>query len=84
MIIQDLGKSIEEYKARLVTVDSIIALHRAEFTGRGTLAERQQRLNIILHKLSRLAEVHNIAYVKTSERSDALGSKFGSLGGFHL
>jgi len=34
-IIQDLGKSIEEYRAKLVIVDSIIALH----TGRGTLAE---------------------------------------------
>ena len=44
-------------------VDSIIALHRAEITGRETLAERQQRLNLMLHKLSRLAEVHNIAVV---------------------
>jgi DNA repair protein RadA len=67
VIIQNLGKSIEEYKAKLVMVDSIIALHRAEFTGRGTLAERQQRLNIILHKLSRLAEVHNIAVVVTNQ-----------------
>ena len=41
VIIQNLGKSIEEYKAKLVIVDSIIALHRAEFTGRGTLADRQ-------------------------------------------
>jgi DNA repair protein RadA len=67
VIIQELGKSIEEYKAKLVIVDSIIALHRAEFTGRGTLAERQQRLNIMLHKLSRLAEVHNIAIVVTNQ-----------------
>ncbi|MGA9149202.1 MAG: DNA repair and recombination protein RadA [Candidatus Nitrosopolaris sp.] len=67
IIIQDLGKSIEEYKAKLVIVDSIIALHRAEFIGRGTLAERQQRLNIMLHKLSRLAEVHNIAVVVTNQ-----------------
>jgi DNA repair protein RadA len=67
VIIQNLGKSIEEYKAKLVMVDSIIALHRAEFTGRGTLAERQQRLNIMLHKLSRLAEVHNIAVVVTNQ-----------------
>jgi DNA repair protein RadA len=67
MIIQDLGKSIEEYKAKFMMVDSIIALHRAEFTGRGTLAERQQRLNIMLHKLNRLAEVHNIAVVVTNQ-----------------
>src|SRR5215472_6093856 len=67
MIIQDLGKSIEEYRTKLVIVDSIIALHRAEFTGRGTLAERQQRLNMMLHKLSRFAEVHNIAVVVTNQ-----------------
>jgi DNA repair protein RadA len=67
MIIQDLGKSIEEYKAKLVIVDSIIALHRAEFIGRATLAERQQRLNMMLHKLSRLAEVCNIAVVVTNQ-----------------
>ncbi|MGB6592197.1 MAG: DNA repair and recombination protein RadA [Candidatus Nitrosopolaris sp.] len=67
VIIQKLGKSIEEYKAKIVIVDSIIALHRAEFTGRGTLADRQQRLNIMLHKLTRLAEVHNIAVVITNQ-----------------
>jgi DNA repair protein RadA len=67
LIIQNLGKSIQEYKARLVIVDSIISLHRAEFTGRGTLADRQQRLNIMLHKLIRLAEIYNIAIVVTNQ-----------------
>jgi DNA repair protein RadA len=43
-LIRSLGKYIEEYKAKLVIVDSIISLHRAEYTGRETLAERQQRL----------------------------------------
>jgi DNA repair protein RadA len=36
LVIQNLGKSIQEYKAKLVVVDSIISLHRAEFTGRDT------------------------------------------------
>jgi DNA repair protein RadA len=65
----EVGKSIGEYKVKLVIVDSysVIALHRAKFTGRGTLADRQQRLNIILHKLNRLAEVHNIAVVVTNQ-----------------
>ena len=67
LIIQNLRKSIQEYKAKLVIVDSIISLHRAEFTGRGTLADRQQRLNIMLHKLIRLAEVYNIAVVVTNQ-----------------
>jgi DNA repair protein RadA len=67
LIIQNLGKSIQDYNARLVIVDSIIALHRAEFAGRETLADRQQRLNIMLHKLTRLAEVYNIAVVITNQ-----------------
>ncbi|MGC2309017.1 MAG: ATPase domain-containing protein, partial [Nitrososphaeraceae archaeon] len=50
LIIKDLGKYINQFNAKLVVIDSIISLHRAEFTGRGTLADRQQRLNSILHK----------------------------------
>jgi len=48
MIIQDLRKSIEEED--LVMVEYHCA-RQTEFTGRRTLAERQQRL-IMLHKLS--------------------------------
>jgi DNA repair protein RadA len=66
-VIRSLAKYIEQYKARLVIIDSIISLHRAEFAGRETLSERQQRLNIILHKLIRLAEIYNIAVVYTNQ-----------------
>ncbi len=67
LIIHHLGKSIQEYRAKLVLVDSLISLHRAEFVGRETLAERQQKLNAMLHKLTRLAEIHNIAVVVTNQ-----------------
>ncbi len=77
LIIQNLGKSIQNYKAKLVIVDSIISLHRAEFTGRGTLADRQQRLNIMLHKLLRLAEVYNIAIVVTNQVQSQPDNFFG-------
>jgi DNA repair protein RadA len=66
-VIRSLAKYIEQYKARLVIIDSIISLHRAEFAGRETLAERQQRLNTTLHKLIRLAEVYNVAVVYTNQ-----------------
>jgi DNA repair protein RadA len=66
-VVRSLAKYIEQHKARLVIIDSIISLHRAEFPGRETLAERQQRLNIILHKLIRLAEIYNIAVVYTNQ-----------------
>ena len=48
LIIRDLGGYLNKFKAKLVVIDSIISLHRAEFSGRGTLADRQQRLNSIL------------------------------------
>jgi DNA repair protein RadA len=81
-IIKNLGKSIKQYKAKLVIVDSIISLHRAEFPGRETLAERQQRLNIMLHKLLRLAEVYNIAVVLTNQVQSQPDNSFGGSSGF--
>ena len=82
-VIRTLAKYIEQYKARLVIIDSIISLHRAEFSGRKTLAERQQRLNMMLHKLIRLAEIYNIAVVYTNQvqaQPDAfLGNGFDSM-----
>ena len=66
-IIDDLDKSIEQYNAKMVIIDSIISLHRAEFSGRGTLAERQQRLGKMLNKLRRYADIYNIAVVITNQ-----------------
>jgi DNA repair protein RadA len=66
-IIDDLDKSIEQYNAKLVIIDSIISLHRAEFSGRGTLAERQQRLGKMLNRLRRYADIYNIAVVITNQ-----------------
>jgi DNA repair protein RadA len=78
LIINNLGKSIEEYNARLVIVDSIISLHRAEFSGRETLAERQQRLAKMLNKLRKYADVYNIAIVITNQViSSPQSSQFG-------
>jgi DNA repair protein RadA len=67
LVIKSLGEIVEKHSIRLVVVDSIISLHRAEFSGRGTLAERQQRLNSIIHRLLRVAEVYNIAAVVTNQ-----------------
>lgn len=66
-VVNNLDKSIEQYNAKLVIVDSIISLHRAEFSGRETLAERQQRLGKMLNKLRRYADIYNIAVVITNQ-----------------
>ncbi|PVU90330.1 hypothetical protein BB561_004919 [Smittium simulii] len=56
---------------RLLVVDSIIALFRTDFTGRGELSERQQKLNIFLARLARIAEEFNVAvYITNQIQSD--------------
>jgi DNA repair protein RadA len=77
LIIKNLGKYVDDFKAKLVIIDSIISLHRAEFAGRGTLADRQQRLNSMLHKIIRLAEIYNIAIVITNQVQSSPDTFFG-------
>ena len=67
VLIDNLPKFIEQYNAKLVIIDSIISLHRAEFSGRGTLSERQQRLGKMLNKLRRYADIYDIAVVITNQ-----------------
>jgi len=46
---------------KLLIIDSLTAHFRAEFSGRGQLADRQQRLNRYIHNLMKIAETHNLA-----------------------
>ncbi|OMJ21466.1 Meiotic recombination protein DMC1/LIM15-like protein [Smittium culicis] len=48
-------------------VDSIIALFRTDFTGRGELSERQQKLNTFLARLTRISEEFNVAVFITNQ-----------------
>jgi RecA/RadA recombinase len=77
LIVKDLGRVIEPNKAKLVILDSAVAHYRAEFLGRGTLAERQQRLNRFMHQLLRTAEIYNVAVVVTNQVQAAPDSFFG-------
>ena len=52
---------------KLVIIDSLTAHFRAEYAGRGQLADRQQRLNKYLHTLMRLAEKYNLAIYLTNQ-----------------
>ena len=56
---------------KLMIIDSLTAHFRAEFSGRGQLADRQQRLNRYLHNLMKIAEMNNLAvYVTNQVMSD--------------
>lgn len=77
LIVRAMGGLIQQNNIKLVIVDSIISLHRAEFMGRGTLSERQQKLNAIMHKLKRVAEIYNVAVVITNQVQSAPDTFFG-------
>jgi DNA repair protein RadA len=67
VLIQQLGKIVRDNEIRLIVVDSLIALHRAEFSGRGLISERQQKLNRILLTLRKIAETTDSAVVVTNQ-----------------
>lgn len=52
---------------RLLIVDSLTAHFRAEYVGRGTLADRQQKLNKHMHELMKFANLYNAAILVTNQ-----------------
>ncbi len=73
--ISEMIKNKEPIK--LLIIDSLTAHFRAEFAGRGQLADRQQKLNKYLHELMRLAEQHNIAVYVTNQVMSNPAQMFG-------
>jgi len=55
------------FNVKAVIVDSLTSHFRAEFIGRGTLADRQQRINKHMHVLMRLADKHNLIVYVTNQ-----------------
>jgi DNA repair protein RadA len=67
----------DEFPVRLLCVDSLTAHFRAEYVGRGELAERQQKLNKHLHDLMRVGDLNNTAVVVTNQVAANPDSFFG-------
>jgi len=62
---------------RLIIVDSLTAHFRAEYVGRGTLADRQQKLNRYLHDIMRFGDLYNAAVVVTNQVMSKPDAFFG-------
>ena len=77
LIVRAMGGLIQQNNIKLVIVDSIISLHRAEFLGRGSLSERQQKLNAIMHRLKRISEIYNVAVIITNQVQATPDTFFG-------
>ena len=64
--VEDLIKK-QGLNVKLVVVDSLTAHFRAEFIGRGTLADRQQKLNKHMHVLSKVADTNALCVYVTNQ-----------------
>ena len=68
LLLEKISEMIKDGEPiKLIIIDSLTAHFRAEFSGRGQLADRQQKLNKYLHNLMRLAEQHNLAIYVTNQ-----------------
>lgn len=88
LLIEKAPEVIENKKIKLIVVDSLTSHFRADFIGRGELADRQQKLNKHLHQLQRLADAFNLAVYVTNQvmaRPDVLfGDPTAPIGGHVL
>ncbi|RLG47940.1 MAG: DNA repair and recombination protein RadA [Thermoproteota archaeon] len=60
-------KMLKKENIGLIVVDSLISHFRGEYTGRETLAERQQKLNKYIHMLLKYATGYNLAVLVTNQ-----------------
>lgn len=72
MLVDDAEDICKEYRdtdfpVGLVVVDSIIGHFRAEFIGRGELANRQHKLQQHLNDLKKLSTDHNVAVILANQ-----------------
>lgn len=75
----DLAEELRdsEKPVRLIIVDSLIAHFRAEYVGRGTLADRQQKINKHMHTLQRFADLNNALVLATNQVMSKPDAFFG-------
>ncbi|PWZ09927.1 Meiotic recombination protein DMC1 [Zea mays] len=77
LLLLGLAAIMAEEPFKLLIVDSVIALFRVDFSGRGELAEHQQKLAQMLSRLTKIAEEFNVAvYITNQVIADPGGGMF--------
>jgi len=77
LVAEKAEELIKDNNIKLLIVDSLTSHFRADYSGRGALGERQQKLNRHIHMLQRLADAHNLAVYITNQVMDDPGMLFG-------
>lgn len=77
ILTEKSSELIKDNNVKLLIVDSVTSAFRSDFSGRGELAPRQQKLNRHLHTLQRIADIHNVAIYITNQVMTNPGLLFG-------
>ncbi len=77
LLLERAFEEAREIPVRLIVVDSLTAHFRAEYIGRGALAERQQMLNKHMHDLLRFGDVFNAVIAVTNQVAAKPDAFFG-------
>ncbi len=67
VLVEKAEEIARKENVKLIIVDSVTGAFRSEYTGRGTLANRQQKLNRHLSALQKLADINNLAIFITNQ-----------------
>ncbi|MEE9594355.1 MAG: DNA repair and recombination protein RadA [Candidatus Hydrothermarchaeales archaeon] len=67
LMVDQADEMLAEKDIGLIVVDSLTSQFRADYSGRGMLADRQQKLNRHMHTLQKLADMYNLAVVVTNQ-----------------
>jgi DNA repair protein RadA len=77
LLVEKVIEMSKEKPGGLLVVDSLTAHFRAEYVGRGALADRQQKLNKHMHDLLRWSDLNNGAVCVTNQVSSKPDAFFG-------
>jgi DNA repair protein RadA len=77
LLVEKVKEMSKEIPAGLLVVDSLTAHFRAEYVGRGALADRQQKLNKHMHDLLRWGDLNNGVVCVTNQVSAKPDAFFG-------
>ncbi len=77
LLVEKVKEISKETPTSLLVVDSLTAHFRAEYIGRGALADRQQKLNRHMHDLLRWSDLNNGVVCVTNQVSSKPDAFFG-------
>ena len=77
LLIEKAKEITKEYPIKLLIIDSLTSHFRAEYIGRGSLAERQQKLNKHLHQIMHFSNLNKTVVAVTNQVAAKPDAFFG-------